>query len=68
MAILSNLSWPVQQEIPSNIVYEDDRCLAFHDINPQAPVHVLVIPKKYIRGVSTASSGVPGAGSRGQFG
>ncbi len=35
-------------EIPSNKVYEDDLCLAFHDINPQAPVHVLVIPKTHI--------------------
>ncbi len=32
-------------EIPNNTVYEDDHVLAFHDINPQAPVHVLVIPK-----------------------
>ena len=32
-------------EIPSNKVYEDDWALAFHDINPQAPVHILVIPK-----------------------
>ncbi len=32
-------------EIPCNKVYEDDHCLAFNDINPQAPVHVLVIPK-----------------------
>ncbi len=34
--------------IPSNKVYEDEWCLAFHDINPQAPVHVLVIPKTHI--------------------
>ena len=34
--------------IPSNKVYEDDYCLAFHDINPQTPVHVLVIPKAHI--------------------
>ncbi|GER05916.1 histidine triad nucleotide-binding protein [Iodidimonas muriae] len=32
-------------EIPANTIYEDDYALAFHDINPQAPVHVLVIPK-----------------------
>ena len=36
-------------EIPSDKVYEDDRVLAFRDIAPQAPVHVLVIPKKHIR-------------------
>ena len=35
-------------EIPADIVYEDDRCLAFRDVNPQAPVHVLVIPRKPI--------------------
>lgn len=37
-------------EIPSQKVYEDDRVLAFRDIAPQAPVHVLVIPKKHIGG------------------
>ena len=35
-------------EIPSNKVYEDDQILAFKDLNPQAPVHVLVVPKKHI--------------------
>ena len=35
-------------EIPSNIAYEDDRLIAFHDLDPQAPVHVLLIPKKHI--------------------
>ena len=36
------------KEIPSSIVYEDEEILAFRDINPVAPVHVLVIPKKHI--------------------
>jgi histidine triad (HIT) family protein len=36
----------IDRQIPANIVYEDDRALAFADIHPQAPVHVLVIPKK----------------------
>lgn len=36
----------VDREIPARIVYEDTICLAFHDVAPQAPVHVLVIPKK----------------------
>jgi len=36
------------KEIPSNIVYEDEKVLAFHDINPQAPYHILVIPKKHL--------------------
>ncbi|MGE0756603.1 MAG: histidine triad nucleotide-binding protein [Pirellulaceae bacterium] len=35
----------IDREIPADIVYEDDRCLAFRDITPQAPIHVLVIPK-----------------------
>ena len=35
-------------EIPSNIAYEDDKIIFFHDLDPQAPVHVLVIPKKHI--------------------
>ena len=38
----------IAREIPADILYEDDLCLAFRDINPQAPVHVLVIPKKEI--------------------
>ena len=38
----------IRGEIPSNKVYEDDEILAFKDINPQAPVHILVIPKKHI--------------------
>lgn len=39
----------INREIPAAIVYEDDKCLAFRDINPQAPVHVLLIPRKVIR-------------------
>lgn len=35
-------------EIPANKLYEDDRCLAFYDLEPQAPVHFLVIPKEHI--------------------
>jgi histidine triad (HIT) family protein len=38
----------VRREIPAQIVYEDELCLAFRDINPQAPTHVLLIPKKEI--------------------
>ena len=37
-----------KKEIPSNIVYEDEEILAFKDINPVAPVHILIIPKKHI--------------------
>ena len=38
----------IAREIPADIVYEDTHCLAFRDINPQAPIHVLVIPKQEI--------------------
>jgi histidine triad (HIT) family protein len=38
----------VEKKIPAKVVYEDDQCLAFSDINPQAPVHVLIIPKRVI--------------------
>lgn len=38
----------IDREIPADIVYEDEHCLAFRDISPKAPVHVLLIPKKEI--------------------
>jgi histidine triad (HIT) family protein len=38
----------IKREIPADIVYEDELCLAFRDIHPQAPTHVLLIPKKEI--------------------
>lgn len=38
----------VNKEIPAKVVYEDDKVFAFHDINPQAPYHILVIPKKHL--------------------
>ena len=44
----------IDREIPADIVYEDDRALAFRDIAPQAPTHVLVIPKKRIRSIADA--------------
>lgn len=42
----------INKEIPATIVYEDDLCLAFKDIQPQAPVHVLLIPKKPIESMA----------------
>jgi len=44
----------IARQIPAKIVYEDDQVLAFHDIQPQAPVHVLVIPKKSIPRIGEA--------------
>jgi histidine triad (HIT) family protein len=38
----------IAREIPADIVFEDDQCLAFRDINPQAPAHVLLVPKRVI--------------------
>ena len=38
----------IAREIPASIVYEDDRVIAFNDINPQGPTHVLVVPKRHI--------------------
>lgn len=43
----------IDKEIPAKIVYEDDLCLAFHDVAPQAPTHILVIPKRPIVSVAT---------------
>jgi len=47
----------INREIPSSIVYEDDRLLAFNDINPQAPTHVLVIPKKHVESLNDLQPG-----------
>merc|ERR1712235_166819 len=44
----------IRKEIPAKILYEDDQCLAFHDVSPQAPTHFLVIPKKPIAQLSKA--------------
>jgi histidine triad (HIT) family protein len=43
----------IDKQIPAKIVYEDDRCLAFHDVAPQAPTHILVIPKQPIASVAS---------------
>jgi histidine triad (HIT) family protein len=45
----------ISREIPADIVYEDEHCLAFRDINPQAPTHVLLIPKKAIPRLADAT-------------
>jgi histidine triad (HIT) family protein len=46
----------IQGEIPARKVYEDERTLAFEDINPQAPTHVLIVPKKHLAGLKEARS------------
>jgi histidine triad (HIT) family protein len=47
----------IDREIPADIVYEDDRCLAFRDISPQAPTHILVIPKSEINSLAETTDG-----------
>lgn len=47
----------IDKEIPADIVYEDDLCLAFKDIDPKAPVHILIIPKKEITSMAEISKG-----------
>jgi histidine triad (HIT) family protein len=39
----------VEKKLPARMVHEDEQCVAFHDANPQAPVHVLIVPRKVIR-------------------
>ena len=46
----------IEREIPAAIVYEDECCIAFKDVNPQAPLHVLVVPVKPIPKVSDATA------------
>jgi histidine triad (HIT) family protein len=46
----------IRREIPAKIVYEDDLCLAFKDVNPQAPTHILVIPKKPLERIDSAEN------------
>ena len=46
----------IRKEIPADIVYEDELCLAFKDVNPQAPIHILIIPKKAIAKVADAKN------------
>lgn len=46
----------IDREIPADIVYEDDTCLAFRDVAPQAPTHILVIPKREIASLADATA------------
>jgi histidine triad (HIT) family protein len=45
----------INREIPATFVHEDERCIAIRDINPQAPTHVLIIPRKPLVGVQEAT-------------
>jgi histidine triad (HIT) family protein len=45
------------REIPADIVYEDGEVLAFRDVNPHAPVHILIIPRKHISTVNDLETG-----------
>jgi len=47
----------IDGEVPAKIVYQDDQCLAFHDIAPQAPTHVIVIPRKEIPSLADVADG-----------
>ncbi len=47
----------IAREIPADVIYEDDKVLAFRDIQPQAPVHILIIPKNPIPRIAAASEG-----------
>lgn len=42
----------INKEIPSNYIYEDENVIAFNDINPQAPIHIIVIPKKHVSNIT----------------
>ena len=47
----------IKREIPAKIIWEDDDAIAFHDVNPQAPVHVLIVPKKVVPRLGSAGEG-----------
>ena len=47
----------IDKKIPADIVFEDEVCLAFRDVSPQAPTHILVIPKKEIRSMADIDKG-----------
>lgn len=47
----------VEGSIPSKFLYEDDHCVALNDINPQAPVHFLVMPRQHVRSLAEADAG-----------
>lgn len=46
----------IRREIPAKIIYEDDEVIAFHDVNPQAPAHALIVPKRVIPRLAEATA------------
>lgn len=56
LTVMTIFSKIIRKEIPAKIVYEDDLCMAFHDISPQAPIHILVIPKKEVVSLANVST------------
>lgn len=46
----------INKTIPARIIHEDDQALAFHDVNPQAPTHILIVPKKHIADIHSMTS------------
>ncbi len=53
----------VEKQIPASVTYEDDQCIAFDDISPQAPVHILIVPKVHLddqRGIQSDSKELMG--------
>ena len=55
--LMTNFEKIIAREIPAKIIWEDDDAIAFHDVNPQAPVHVLIVPKKAIPRLTAAKEG-----------
>lgn len=53
----------ISGEIPARIVYQDDLVMVFHDISPQAPIHVLIIPKVHIQSLNELSGAISNLGS-----
>src|SRR5260370_23946152 len=47
----------IERQIPASVVYEDDRVVAFNDINPQGPTHVLIVPKRHIESLNDLTEG-----------
>jgi histidine triad (HIT) family protein len=55
MEVMTIFSKIINKEIPADILYEDEEVLAFRDINPKAPVHVLIIPRKPLKDIGEAT-------------